>query len=350
MISALAAARNTAERLRFSGDVLRGSSEGNENLVGELRASLLETALRACEEVTPGLASVLNEVRTRLDIPNGKVDLFVYASPEIQATCFASTRTSCVIKVSSALVEILEREELKFVIGHELGHFLLGHGFTDSESDAQSADQLIFGRAQEISADRIGLWACQDLDASIRGLMKIISGLGSSHLRFDVRAFTSQIQGADSSKSNATAFSTHPSILVRCRALLWSSMLEDLMVGTHAVSVEDLRGVDEHISSDLARFVDGPLRDQVACAEREVAMWDMARDMTRDGILNNIEQVEFGRIFGEDVLGSLKALLAGTPVSEVGVFLTEKFQSSLAELAAISPRAHASWLSDKFKG
>ena len=80
--------------------------------------------------------------------------------------------------------------ELTFIIGHELGHIKSGHVlyhvmgqvFAEIISSAVLAGKLLvpiqlalgyWNRMSEFTADRAGLLACQDLDATLGAIMKI---------------------------------------------------------------------------------------------------------------------------------------------------------------------------------
>ena len=82
-------------------------------------------------------------------------------------------------------------------------------------------------RAQEISVDRVGLVACGDLSVAIRAMMKTVSGLEHRHLRFDAGQFISQVSRLSQGTSDEV-WNSHPSMVVRSRALLWFSMDNDL--------------------------------------------------------------------------------------------------------------------------
>ena len=78
-------------------------------------------------------------------------------------------------------------------------------------------------RYQEISSDRIDYWLAVLLKA-ISAMLKLLTGLDDNHLRFDISAFISQLNDTDNLYSQQSMISSHPSNLVRCRALLWFSM------------------------------------------------------------------------------------------------------------------------------
>jgi hypothetical protein len=337
MPDGLHAAQELAERVRFSGDSLRPQSEGNTSHAEAYKGFLAQTGLRISQEVTPTLADRLNVVYDRIAIPKGTVEAFVYAGADLQAACFAGSTSQCVIQFSSSLVDLLDEDEFGFVAGHELGHFLLGHGVATMEHERQSLEFFIQQRSQEISVDRIGLLACGSLDVALRALMKTISGLTSKHLRFDVGTFISQLRKPSNPFLHNNPTASHPSIVVRCRALLWFSLNDLFLKGAHAFSAEQMRKLDEHIQNDLHRYVDGPARQLIEEAKEHVALWMAAYAFVQDGIFAKHEQEIFARTFGEDNLEKLKNFLRGAPTTDACDRVKQNLQSSLAELAALIP-------------
>jgi predicted Zn-dependent protease len=112
-------------------------------------------------------------------------------------------------------VNLNDEEELRFVVGHELGHILSGHAVyrTMLLILIQLAQRIawmpigylglrgiIWGleewfRKSELSCDRAGLLAGQDLDAARRALMKLAGGPYLSELNPD--AFREQAHEYD---------------------------------------------------------------------------------------------------------------------------------------------------------
>jgi Zn-dependent protease with chaperone function len=117
--------------------------------------------------------------------------------------------------LSSGLVDLLDEEELRFVIGHELGHILSGHAVYRSMLNALlTLSRRVFFlpvgylglrallsaleewyRKSEISCDRAGLLAGQDPDAALRSLMKVAGGAQLAEM--DVTAFLDQAREYD---------------------------------------------------------------------------------------------------------------------------------------------------------
>lgn len=95
--------------------------------------------------------------------------------------------------LSSLLVKMLSKEQLKFVVGHECGHIAMGHVvYHSAVRTAGSFSRLIpvigpvvfntisfpllaWERRSEITADRAGLICCEDLELAQRTLLQLES-------------------------------------------------------------------------------------------------------------------------------------------------------------------------------
>ena len=153
------------------------------------------------------LDALLDECVHVLDAPV-RPELFVVQSPTANAYTIGMDKPFIVI--TSGLYELMSHDELRFVIGHELGHALSGHavyrtmlmhlirlassfGFIPVGGWALRAivaALLEWQRKSELSGDRAGLLCGQDVDAAIRVELKLAGG---SHLdKLDSQAFLAQ--------------------------------------------------------------------------------------------------------------------------------------------------------------
>jgi len=331
------AARQLAEKFRYSRDILRPKSDGDASGTNSARDQFFHDGLLVSSSVTPDLANHLSLVCQRLEIPETAVEAFIYASPDIQAECIAGSKSNCVIRFSSSLVDLLDHDEFEFVVGHELGHFLLNHGVVRLEHRSDSLEYVIQNRAQEISADRIGMVACQSLEIAVRALMKTMSGLSSEHLRFDVGAFVSQLRDAPEAIRVESRFASHPSILVRCRALLWFSLNDVSSHGIKRFSEELLAKLDKRIEDDMDTFIDGPARQLIEEAKENLAIWVAANQAVQDGAFSKDEQSAIAEMFGEPILDKLKGFLSDVPASEVQDIVYERLKAAREELEGLIP-------------
>lgn len=166
-------------------DVLRSKSR--------MRMRLLGGAMRVSDGLLPAISDSLRLIAGRVDV--GKpLEAFVFSEGEVNAfVCETSSRF--LVGLSSGAVTTLSVQELEFVIGHELGHALFGHTEVAAgylvENDRVSGDHMkllrAWQRASEISADRVGLLCCGDLEVAATALVKTLAGLplGGQKLRLE---------------------------------------------------------------------------------------------------------------------------------------------------------------------
>ena len=144
---------------------------------------LLTKAYRVTPDNEPALGEVVQEAAVRLQVE--PVQVFIVRSRDINAYTFGLESPKAVV-LYSPLFQLMDRQELQFIIGHELGHVRLGHtelnslvggmaGIPTSISAALILNLALLSwtRACEYSADRAGLLACGDLRKAITALVKL---------------------------------------------------------------------------------------------------------------------------------------------------------------------------------
>jgi Zn-dependent protease with chaperone function len=158
-----------------------------------VRLELLGSAVRADERNFAVLHRLLMEVAATLDASE-LPELYIRATPTFNAMTIGMDKP--IILVDSGLFDLLDEEELRFVIGHELGHAMSGHAVYQtllirllSLSGVLAtvpigglgiriiiAALMEWSRKSELSADRAGLLATQDPATAFRTHMKMASG------------------------------------------------------------------------------------------------------------------------------------------------------------------------------
>jgi hypothetical protein len=173
--------------------------------------------LRVSAYTLPGVERAVVKACRFLRVPRSAVHAFV--SPELgrNAHCLMNADEP-VIVFGSALVELMTEDELACVAGHEIGHFLLPESYVLCSENSQEG--RMHSRAAEITMDRIGLVACNDLQAACRAEMKLMSGLKEPHLRPDVTAFLNEAREAFDGTFRREEDNTHPPAQLRLRAIV----------------------------------------------------------------------------------------------------------------------------------
>ena len=331
-------AKELAFKVKFSGDESTGYMHTGNNRHEKIKSLFYSNELLLSENVTPGLFDSLSQVLDRLKVPNDAVIVFVYASADINAHCYLGEESQCVVRISSSLVDILDPLEFQFVLAHEIGHFLFSHGAEVKGGGSGSVESYIQQRAQEISADRIGLIGCDSLDVAIKALIKTVSGLSSSHLRFDVGSFLSQLRKvSDSSVDNI--HSTHPSMLIRCRALLWFSINNSFIEKKATYSKEELSKLDKKIKSDMDKYVDSTARKVISKSKDNLSMWLSAYEIVKKDRFTKSDQEKFCHSFGQSTLESLISFLEGLSPDEAKSSVYGRVQDARKDLEALIPNS-----------
>ncbi|WP_067461278.1 M48 family metallopeptidase [Actinomadura macra] len=158
-----------------------------------LRLMFLGGTVRVGEDQFRNIYDMVRDASYILDLPEVP-DLFVKQDPMPNAMAIGSDHPFIVL--NTGLIDLLDDEELRFVVAHEVGHILSGHAVyqTMMQILLQLGSRLawlplgnigiaaiIIGlrewfRKAELSADRAGLLAGQDLDAAKRTHMKLAGG------------------------------------------------------------------------------------------------------------------------------------------------------------------------------
>ncbi len=177
-----------------------------------LRLLFLASSVRASNDQFPHLYQLVLDSSAVLDLPEVP-ELFITQDPIPNAMTLGSDKPFIVI--TTGLVDLLDAEEIRFVIGHEVGHALSGHAvyrtmlFHLTRLATRlawfaigyiSLRVIIAGleewyRKSELSCDRAGVLASQDPGAARRALMKIAGGSRISELNPD--AFLQQAHEYD---------------------------------------------------------------------------------------------------------------------------------------------------------
>jgi hypothetical protein len=190
----------------------------------------LASSVRVTPRISPQLAKRFDAVRRILGT-QFHAELYVEHSADIKASCVGIPDGSLVVTMTAGAAEKLEALEQLFLIGHELGHFLLDHhelpvGVMLAHDDAgESAftprvalQLLAWSRCCEISADRFGLICCQNEGVVARTFMKLASGLPSGMLGTSEDYLDQLDEWIEHRGESEGWFSTHPLHAIRIHA------------------------------------------------------------------------------------------------------------------------------------
>lgn len=183
------AALNALRRIPAFDEVLR-------RIVGffgekPIRLAFQANAVRVSPTQFPRVHRRYEDVLRVLDAPEA-YPLFVTQNPFFNAGAYGMDRPFII--VHSALVARFDDDELRFVLGHELGHVMSGHGLYRTMMVlliqlagmgmpivGMAAQAVLMGllewyRKAELSCDRAGLLAVQDPEPGMRTMLNFAGG------------------------------------------------------------------------------------------------------------------------------------------------------------------------------
>jgi len=165
----------------------------------ETRSAMLRDGVRVSKRILPKVLGTVSRLRQVIgdDIP---CEAFVFNQPTINAFVTLHDDMAIVGLSSEAIHQLTGPGELEFVIGHELGHVLFGHIRLPAEavlrrpglSVREAMRVRAWQRAQEISADRVGLHLCGSLEGATKAFFKLQAGVSLAEHSFDLGEFAGQ--------------------------------------------------------------------------------------------------------------------------------------------------------------
>jgi len=157
-------------------------------------------------KLSPKLYSICEDVKEKLQFTD-KVEFFIANSPTLNAfAIFRAEEThSHIIVLNSGLVEKFDDDELKFVIGHEIGHLVSENAnllkIINFLFPTESKLPLVFynkisywKKLSELTADRFGYIANPKLDKCITNFFKLSSGLDTNKIAFSPSEYLAEIE------------------------------------------------------------------------------------------------------------------------------------------------------------
>ena len=316
-------------------DLKKDSSELDNNHL----SNLLTNSVRVSKEILPKVGSAIETVFDRIKIENN-FNFFVTAdNNQANASCsLMSSASRPDIVLTSRLIELLSLEELQFVIGHEVAHYVYQHALYPNHNNVEDRNLklniLNLSRAAEISADRIGFLACANLDASLKANFKLASGLSDKHFNFKPSTYLDQLRDLeDLGKSSSELWSTHPSFLIRMQSLIWFSMSKEYheFFDQKKKGSYSLSEIDEKLDSKIKKITGDELENSNKRIYESALIWGSLDIYLSDKKFSKDEQEEFSNRFGEKA----KKAISLMKISNARGMLDKKIDTSFNDASKL---------------
>ena len=266
------------------------------------RSNMEGHCLKVQPDLLPDFYALCQEVKECLEFDE-PVDFYITGDSTVNAFSLAAEDESepHIVNVNSGLIDLMSQDELRFVIGHELGHLInrdtalsrLIHFVFPPKSNVPVSLQYkirLHEQLAELVADRYGYMATNNLDVCVTAFFKMASGLDLSKMNVSIEALiadnTRRLEYFMNDKGVSRA--SHPVNPIRVQALNLFANAES----------EDklLQGMDELISI-LLKVGDTELDEHLAYFIASAGLIVASAD-------NEVSEEEFNNIL--EALASLK--------------------------------------------
>ncbi len=236
-----------------------------ERFENEWKLILEGHSFKVTRELASGLYDLFLEVKTKLEFSE-EIDFYVTNSPEVNAWALTATEEgeANIININSGLIERMDDDELRFIIGHEIGHLISKNAtitrlirFVFPEPDKIPVLLYhkinLWNKLAELTADRYGYIASPKLDKCLSNFFKLSSGMDPRRINFDFNAYLTENDRIIRyfKENRGQNLSTHPINPIRIKALMAfseSQLYKDLSSG---VELKDDAALTEKIDNLL---------------------------------------------------------------------------------------------------
>ncbi len=190
----------------LEGDVVRFILKNAQGATDDdyWRSRMEGHCMKADRKLLGSFYNLCHEVKERLGFEE-PVDFYVTGDATINAFSIAAEDSNHphIVNVNSELFNLMSEDELKFVIGHELGHLinqdtalrrLINFVYPPETTQIPLTLQYkihLHDNLAELVADRYGYIACGNLDACVTAFFKMASGLDLEKMQVSIEELLS---------------------------------------------------------------------------------------------------------------------------------------------------------------
>lgn len=179
-------------------EVLRKTKTSNNDAYW--RSTMEGHSLKVEKELLNDFYELCQDVKKKLNF-NEDVDFYITGDSSVNAFSVAAENEGepHIVNINSALFGLMSNEELRFVIGHELGHLInkdtaltrLIHFVFPPNAEVPVTLQYkirLHEQLAELVADRYGYMATENLDVCVTAFFKLASGLDLGKMNVSIEA------------------------------------------------------------------------------------------------------------------------------------------------------------------
>lgn len=226
----------------LQGDVIQSIlHEAKYNPTNNYLRNMLEgNSFKVDSSISPKLYSIFNAVKDQLGFEEA-VDFYVTSDAQLNA--FAVSRNEenepHIININSSLLNLMSDDELRFIIGHEMGHLISKNADLlkliyfifppNTEVPGMLQHKIrLWKQLSELTADRYGFMVCPDVPVCVSAFFKLASGVDLQRVDLNIEAFIADNEKRLEyfKKDRGINIASHPVNLIRVKAIQLFSRFE----------------------------------------------------------------------------------------------------------------------------
>ena len=297
------------------------------------RSNMEGHSLKVAKELLPDMYELCTSVKECLGFTE-PVDFYITGDSTVNAFSVAAEKEDQphIVNINSGLIALMTKEELEFVVGHELGHLINKDtalsrliSFVFPEGSAPPITLLykirLHSQLAELVADRFGYMATNNLNACVTAFFKMASGLDlqKMNVSIDVLLKDNMKHLEYFLKDKGLSHATHPVNPIRVQAL---------NLFANSTSQEELDKEMEQLISILLKVGNSEQDEYLArfIATAGLLIANLDDDVTKEETDTIIENLASLKIFPMQFLEEMKK-----------TDITEVFNDAVANLIRLNP-------------
>lgn len=277
-------------------EVIRQKCQDNMN-DAYYRSAKEGNSLKVNKTLLPDFYNLCQEVKEKLEFV-GDIDFYITGTCDVNACAYYSNdeKRPHIIEINSGLFKLMNEEELKYIIGHEIGHLINGDSIIDrlfffiypDEDALEKCPEFLkkriafYGRLAELGADFYGYLANENLSACVTAVFKMASELDLEKMNVSIDTLIAENNQRLEYflKEEGITDGTHPVNPIRIRALE--------LFATAKTQTAFNRGMNElvHVLQQLQYdALDNAVADYIAAAGLFISQMDGKRDKNEEDFI-----------------------------------------------------------------
>jgi hypothetical protein len=238
-----------------------------------LRNMLEGNSFKVDANISPKLHGIFYDVKSKLGFEE---DVDFYVTSDAQLNAYAVSRNEenepHIININSSLLNLMSDEELRFIIGHEMGHLITKNadvlkliyfifpGNSDMPMLLQHKIRL-WKQLSELTADRYGYMVCPNVPTCVSAFFKLASGVDLQRVDLNIEAFiTDNDKRLEYFKNDkGINLASHPVNLIRIKAIQLFSQSKAFNVGYGHLDDAQLGEAMRELTSILEKIKESEL-------------------------------------------------------------------------------------------